>query len=272
MRDCLFIVAGAIMMGSLPVFVRNLHINPVEISFFRLLSGFIFISLFIILMKEKPEIRNWRLVILITIINTATIVLYIASIQLTKAATAALLLYMAPVYTVPLSILAGEDVGVGGYVSLLFGLLGLLLVISPNKFSKGDIFGFFAGICYALYFILMKKARLEMTSIDITFAYLALSSAMLSPAITFGLPPPSSLPWIAGLGLIPTAIAFILFNHGIKGCGAGKSSISALIEPVSAGFFGYIFFGEVLSPKQLAGGALIISAVAFLFLHEQNSK
>ena len=263
-KGCLHVAAGAVMMGSLPVFVRNISLNPVELSFFRLFMSFLFLSLFMLLAGRKPELKDRKLIITITFINTATIVLYIASIQLTKIATAALLLYMAPIYVVPLSKLVGEKVEAKSYVSLILGLTGLWLVISPDRFSKGCLFGLFSGMCYAVYFLLMKKARLEMDALDVTFAYLALSSVLLFPTLSLGLPSSSSLPWILGLGLIPTALAFTVFNHGIKGCGAGKSSISALIEPVSACVFGYLFFGEVLKPMQAVGGILILLAVSLL--------
>ncbi len=265
-KDCLYVAAGAVMMGSLPVFVRNIHLNPVELTFFRLSAGFLFLFLFMLLLGRRPEVKDWKLITVITFVNTATIVLYIASIQLTKIATAALLLYMAPVYAVPLSRLVGERVDARSYMSLALGLAGLWFVLSPDRFSKGCLFGLFSGMCYAVYFLLMKKARLEMDALDVTFAYLAMSSLLLSPSVTLGLPPSNSWVWIVGLGFIPTALAFTIFNHGIKGCGAGKSSISALIEPVSAGVFGYVFFGEVLKPLQVAGGALILLAVALLLL------
>ncbi len=265
-KDCLYVAAGAVMMGSLPVFVRNIHLNPVELTFFRLSAGFLFLSLIMLLLGRKPEVKDWKLITVITFVNTATIVLYIASIQLTKIATAALLLYMAPVYAVPLSRLVGERVDTRSYMSLALGFAGLWFVLSPDRFSKGCLFGLFSGMCYAVYFLLMKKARLEMDALDITFAYLAMSSLLLFPSVTLGLPPSNCWVWIVGLGLIPTALAFTIFNHGIKGCGAGKSSISALIEPVSAGVFGYVFFGEVLKPLQVAGGVLILLAVALLLL------
>ncbi len=259
-RDCFYVVLGAVMMGSLPVFVRNLHYSSVEIAFFRLSLGFLFLSLFLCLMREKPELRNWKLIFAITVINTATIVLYISSIQLTKAATAALLLYMAPVYVIPLSKLVGEKINTKQLFALPLGLAGLWLMISPDRFSAGDVFGLFSGVCYAVYFLLMKKARQEMDSLHITFAYLALSSLMLLPFATPKIAIPQ-LPWLLGLGLVPTALAFTIFNHGIKGCGAARSSISALVEPVAAGTFGYFLLGECLSFQQTLGGLLILTAV-----------
>ncbi len=261
-RDCFYVVIGAVMMGSLPVFVRNLKMSALALTFFRLSLGFLFLSTLLLVMREKPEIRNLRLVFAIAVINTATIACYIASIQMTKVATAALLLYMAPVYVIPLSHLTGERLNWKSYLALPLGLLGLWLVVSPRELS-GDLFGVMSGVFYALYFLLMKRARIEMDAMHVTFAYLALSSLLLLPAIlTFQVQITcKNIPWLLGLGLIPTAVAFTVFNHGIKGCGAGRSSLSALVEPVAAGTFGFVFFGEILTPQQMLGALLILSAV-----------
>ncbi len=262
-KDCLYVILGAVMMGSLPVFVRNIEMSAISITFFRLFLGFVFLSLFMLLLGEKPEIKDWKIVFAIAAVNTATIVCYIASIQTTKVAAAALMLYMAPIYVIPLSHLIGEKVNWKSYLALPLGLLGLWLIVSPRELS-GDIFGILSGIFYAIYFILMKRARMKMDSLHITFAYLAVSSAILlillipfSPSIRLR----CSIFWLLGLGIIPTAAAFTVFNHGIKGCGASRSSLSALVEPVSAGIFGFVFFGETLSLQQAAGAMLILSAV-----------
>ncbi|RLI84409.1 MAG: permease, partial [Archaeoglobales archaeon] len=62
--------------------------------------------------------------------------------------------------------------------------------------------------------------------------------------------------------LIPTALAFTLFNFGIKYCRVEQAPLFALVEPVAAGFFGYALFGEVLTTKQIVGAVLILISVA----------
>jgi drug/metabolite transporter (DMT)-like permease len=50
-------------------------------------------------------------------------------------------------------------------------------------------------------------------------------------------------------------------NYGIKFCRREVAPIIALIEPVSAGIFGYLVFSEVLTIKQIVGAILILSSV-----------
>ena len=259
---CLTVIVAAIMMGTLPIFIRNIDMNPVQLSFFRLFLGFVFLGIILSIIKEKPKITSWRIVGAIVIVNTLTVVSYIASIQLVEAATAALLLYMAPVYVIPLAKLTGERIHGSSWLALPISLTGLWLMLSPHSFSSGVIFGLISGFSYAVYFLLMKRARKEMEALHITFVYLGFASLLLLPSLLLYPIGELDIPWLLGLGLIPTALAFTLFNFGIKYCRVEQAPLFALVEPVAAGFFGYALFGEVLTAEQLIGAMLILLSVS----------
>ncbi len=262
---CLTVVIAAILMGTLPVFVRNVAMNPIQLSFFRLFFGSIFLGFVLGVLHERPRITRWKLMLSIVCINTLTVVSYIASIQLVEVATAALMLYMAPVYVIPLAKITGERVHTESMLALPPGLVGLWLMLSPHSFSIGVISGIISGLSYAAYFLIMKRARREMEAFHITFVYLALSSLILLPSL-FIEPLPevskTSILWLLGLGIVPTALAFSLFNFGIKYCRLDQAPFFALAEPLAAGFFGYVFFGETLSLMQLIGACLILFSIA----------
>ena len=89
---CSSIILSAILMGSLAIFVRNIDANPILITFLRLFFGMLFIAPFV----RNLEIKKPKIVFVVALMNLTTILFYIASIQMVEAATAALLLYMAP--------------------------------------------------------------------------------------------------------------------------------------------------------------------------------
>jgi drug/metabolite transporter (DMT)-like permease len=251
-------------MGSLAIFVRNIDANPILITFFRLFFGMLFIAPFV----RNLEIKKPKIVFVVALMNLTTILFYIASIQMVEAATAALLLYMAPIYVIVILLFTGESIDRRSLLALPLGLLGLYLMLSPyGGISLGIAFGILSGLSYAVLFILMKRVREFMSSVHITFINLAIPSLALTPFVllysseAIGVLT-SNLYWILGLGLIPTALAFTIFSYGIKFCKTEKAPILALIEPVAAGIFGYYFFGEVLTLKQIAGASLISFSVA----------
>jgi len=264
------IVISAIMMGSLAVFVRNVHMHPTQVAFFRLFMGLVYLSVLVAVTKERLKLEKPKLVLTLAVTNVLTITFYIASIQLVEAATAALLLYMAPIYVVPIAHLMGERVDKRSWFTIPIGIAGLYLMLTPyGNLNLGILFGFLSGVSYSFMFVLTKKVREFMSSIQITFVNFLVAVILLSPTLVI-FPPRVDLTtfyWILALGLIPTALPFVLFNYGIKYCKVEQAPVLALIEPVSAGFFGYIVFSELFELKQFVGAGLILFSV-FMALKE----
>ncbi len=264
---CSAVVIAGVLMGSLAIFVRNVDANPIVVTFFRFAFGSIFLLPFVRCLK----IIKHKLVFAVAIANLATVLCYIASIQMIEVATSALLLYMAPIYVTFYVWVKGEEISKNSLLALPLAILGLYLMLSPyGSLTLGLIFGILSGIFYAGLFILMKRVREFMPSIHITFLSLIISTTILTPIVLFSFNEVIAIfmqkvAWIVCLGLIPTALAFTLFNYGIKFCKTEKAPIFALVEPVSAGIFGYFVFGEVLTLKQIVGAGLILLGVALAY-------
>ncbi|WP_457548451.1 DMT family transporter [Archaeoglobus sp.] len=259
---CLTVAVSAVLMGSLAIFVRSIDADPLTVTFFRMTFGLIYLLPAIKLIRFSL-FKNLR-VLLLSFVSLLTIAFYISSIQLVEMAVSAILLYMAPVYVIIFMLFRGEKVDRTSIFSLVTALIGLFLLLSPYySINVGIIFGILAGVCYAGYFLLAKDVRSFASSLEITFITLLVSSIILAPAVSSNIliVLQSKLLWLLGLGLIPTAIPFVLLNYGIKFCKKEIAPIIALIEPVSAGIFGFLFFKEVLTVKQLLGAFLILSSV-----------
>lgn len=259
----LSVITGSILMGSLVVFVRNIPLHPVQISFFRMFFGFLFLSIPTILSGKRPVINNPRIMAAIIVLNTVIITSYITAVQMIEAATAALLLYMAPIYVLPAAYLKGVRIDKGTWIALPVGLLGLYLMLTPyGELSVGLVAGVVSGLCLSAIFFLMKTARRSMSSIHITFVNLGFASLLISPSLLLFPLRSVDILWLLGLGLIPTAIAFTLFYYGIKYCNVEQAPIFGLIEPLAAAIIGYMAFGELLKGEQIVGGTLILLSVA----------
>ncbi|RLI79906.1 permease [Archaeoglobales archaeon] len=269
-KGAIAIVISAIMMGSLSVFVRNFSMHSTQITFFRLFMGLVYVSLIVLITKEEIKLQNPKIVFSLAFANILTITFYITSIQLVEAATAALLLYMAPIYVIPIVYFMGEKIEKKSWIAIPLGILGLYLMLSPyGGLNLGIIYGFLSGVCYSFMFVLTKKVREFMSSVQITFINFVVASVVLSPTL-FIFPVEIDLTtvyWILALGLIPTALPFVLFNYGIKYCKVEQAPVLALIEPVSAGVFGYVVFSEIFELKQIVGAFIILFSV-FLALKE----
>ena len=70
--------------------------------------------------------------------------------------------------------------------------------------------------------------------------------------------------WIACLAVVSTVGAIGLFFAGLTRVGPTNASILATVEPLVTVSLAFVVFGETLGPLQLAGGALVVSAVLAL--------
>ena len=101
-------------------------------------------------------------------------------------------------------------------------------------------------------------AALMTTATAAVYALLLLGSGgSLSPADV----PANVWPALLGLGLVATAIAIQAFYASVKRVGGARASLISTVEPVYTVTLAVILFGESLTPMQIVGGALIISAV-----------
>lgn len=66
------------------------------------------------------------------------------------------------------------------------------------------------------------------------------------------------------VGVVGTLMPFLLYVWGIRRISAEKAVIAATLEPPLAALAAWIWLDESLSPTQLAGGALVLTAIAVL--------
>lgn len=105
----------------------------------------------------------------------------------------------------------------------------------------------------------------------ITFGFTVGALVLLPFALAQGLVVSySAFGWalLLHLGLLPTALAYVLFFFGMRSVSATTASVITLFEPVTAAFLAWYFFGERLSAAGFAGAALLLAAILLLYRNE----
>jgi DME family drug/metabolite transporter len=72
------------------------------------------------------------------------------------------------------------------------------------------------------------------------------------------------------LGLVPTALAYVLFLSGIRQITATVASIVTLVEPLTSTMLAWLLFGERLGPLGVFGAALLLGAIGLLYRGESR--
>ncbi|MCQ4162497.1 DMT family transporter [Roseomonas sp. GC11] len=164
-----------------------------------------------------------------------------------------------------------EGLPLNRVAGIALGLAGVALLLGGAAFrgAEGGLPGILACLGAALFYGFANSYGRRFRAMGISpaqgafgqIAATALLALPLALAIDrpWRLPAPAAPVWaaLAGLALLSTALAYILFFRLIATAGATNTSLVTLLVPVSAILLGAGILGERLSPFHLGGMALI---------------
>jgi len=75
--------------------------------------------------------------------------------------------------------------------------------------------------------------------------------------------------WILYIGIFGTLLPFGLYLQGVNYIRATRASITATLEPITAGVVSYLFLNEIMGPLQIFGGILVIGSIILLQIKQE---
>jgi drug/metabolite transporter (DMT)-like permease len=200
---------------------------------------------------------------------------YFAALERLDASLLALVLYTFPAMVTVAAIALGRakpSARTAG--ALVLASAGLVLVLGGAGAGALDPVGVALGIAAALIYttyVLSSEGVAErvgpvlLSTLVCTGAAVALTlGGTAAGAIDLGALSAAGFGWLALIAVVSTVVAVTLFFAGLRRVGPTSASILSTAEPVSTAVLAYLAFGESLAPVQIAGGALVISAVVVL--------
>jgi drug/metabolite transporter (DMT)-like permease len=194
------------------------------------------------------------------------------AIELATVPVAILSYFIYPLLTgIAASALGMERLGWQGIAAAGAAFAGLALIVGaqPDGVAlAGVAFACGAAVCRVAT-LLMARAALHDADTRLTTWYAALATAAIFVAISLGMwhwqGPQSAGEWAALTGLsLATIISIIMLFVSIKRIGPFRSALIMNLEPLLATVGSAVFLGEIVSPLQAVGGAIMLGAlVAF---------
>jgi drug/metabolite transporter (DMT)-like permease len=197
---------------------------------------------------------------------------YFAALDRLDASLLALLLYTFPVIVTVAAVALGRE-RFSGRTAFALGLAcgGLVLVLAGAAAGAldplGTVLGLTAAVVYSAYILVsegvtqrvspLALSTLVVTGAAFTLTVVGAASGSLQP----GALSVEGYGWIAAIATVSTVGAVGLFFAGLSRVGPSATSILSTFEPVVTVTLAFIVFGESFSAEQLAGGALVLSAV-----------
>jgi drug/metabolite transporter (DMT)-like permease len=249
--------------------------SPFVVAFYRGAIGLLMVALWFCLSPHNSGWANPRMWFWSSIAGlgvAGNLSFYFLSIQHGGISIAATLMYCAPLFVYLVSFALGLEkmtpFKLGGVALITVGVILMteLFSVSTSSISLFAIgAGLLSGACYALFIFGFKYAvRYGTPQAVLTVALLIFSITLLFPswgdALFLAL---QSKHWILFvlLGILGAGVSFFLYVEGLKYTAPTIASVVAIIEPVTALFFGFIVLNERLSFLQIVGVLLILTTV-----------
>jgi len=200
---------------------------------------------------------------------------YFAALQRIDASLLSLLLYTFPAMVAAAAVALGrERLDSRRVAALALALGGLALVVAGAGTGTLDPVGaalaIAAAVVYTAYILVSDGAvgrmaphvlsALVCTGAAVTLTIGSAALGQLHPGAITG----AGWGWLGSLTAVSTVGAVLLFFAGLRRVGPTTASILATVEPVVTVVLAFLVFGERLGGVQLAGGALVLSAVFVL--------
>jgi drug/metabolite transporter (DMT)-like permease len=255
-------------------------ISPVTLVFFRTIIGaLILVPIAVARGNIGPALRHWRWIALYTAVEVALpwFLVSDAELRLSSSLTA-LLIAGTPFVGVLLGRLTGSDdrFDARRLFGLVVGFVGVAVLVGLNVSvselgAAGEI-GLVA-IGYALGPLIISRKLADAPPIGVVALSLVLPTIVYAPLglshLPAAIPPPQVLLAIGLLGVVCTALAFLLFFALIAEVGPVRATVITYVNPAVALALGVALLGEPLTIGAVAGFALILAG---LFLATRRAK
>lgn len=272
---------AAAAYGTNPAFAIPLYeqgMNPNSVLFFRYLFGIPLIAL--VMAARGVPFRLSREEIgptaILGILMAFSSLALFESYKYINSGIASTLLFVYPVMVAVMMIFFfHEKMRMSVVLCLVIMSVGLILLMKPQGEITLSPFGcllvMVSALTYALYIIFVNVSKVikAIPTSKLLFYVLASGSAVYLAMMPLGneltLPTKES-GWLnlTALAVIPTLLSLTCTTKAIQLIGSTPTAILGALEPVSAVLLSVTVLGQSLTPRDIAGGILIIIATTIV--------
>jgi len=244
------------------------------------LAGAVLVGLAVMLRRPFP--RGWRIWAILGVVGFgATSLGFLGMFHAAEFVSPGLATVVAnaqPLFAVMLGIaLLGERLPKIGWIGLLIGFIGILVIALPQLTSGGK-----DGTAIGFSYIVLAAVGVTVSNVAIKSiagevdALFAMGLQMLIGSVplaigAFALEDPGAIQWNAvfltsllGLALFGSALVYWLWFSILEDVELNRAIVFSFLVPIFGLALGAMFFGERLSGLQFAGIALVILGIVFV--------
>jgi drug/metabolite transporter (DMT)-like permease len=274
---------ASLFFGSSALFIRYAtQASAISLTFFRLAIA---ASMMILLALSRRELkllkkRDLLLVSASGVLLSLHFATFILAVKETTVANATFLVNTSPVMLAVLSpLVLREGTTKREILAVIVAIVGVMLVANVGNgfqaFGLGDVSALLAAFFVAIYALIGRRLRTSGMSTVCYTSYVYTIAALVALAMigvlnaqtkTFTVYDAQNLLAIIGLAVVPTGLGHTLYNYALGSVKTVTANLFPLMEPIIASILAVFLFAEIPTAIQLAGYAMILTAVVIVIL------
>lgn len=277
------LIAGNALLGTIGIFVNEADVDPITATWFRCAFGLLGLTLWLALRGQLGRVyvpgRVGLRVLAAAALMVLSWLLFFAAIERSSAGMATVLFNVQPLW---LMVLAAwwlkEPISKHRVASVVIAMAGLALAtgipeslifqqdISPAfgaEYWIGVAFCLAGAFCTACVALIARQSGALPAGVLAWWQCVLGTLVLLAWPIAGGWPQWEAWPWLSGLGLIHTGLAYALLYAGMARVAADRVAVFQFIYPALTILIDWLLYGYRLSPLQLAGIAVMGLSIWF---------
>jgi drug/metabolite transporter (DMT)-like permease len=268
--------AGACAIASAGIFVRLSETGPTATGFWRGALALPFLAVWAWAEARRRGSRWYRWlpdarIFWAGLLFAGDLALWHWSLLLTSVTVSTLEANLASVFVVLIAwVVLRKRPQALFVVALAIAFIGVLLIISPKLVQPrgallGDLFGLGTAAFYAGYMIVVARMGTTYGTGAIMLRTTLIFTVLLAPLmIGQKLLPDTAHGWLLllGLAVIAQVVGQGLIAYALAHLPASFSSLGLSVQPLATAVYAAWLLGERLAPVQIAGGVIVLAAIA----------
>jgi drug/metabolite transporter (DMT)-like permease len=242
-------------------------LSPVVVAGSRTLIGALLLLPMALFRRElAPVFRRWPILLLYTLVEIVGPWLFLgmAETRLNSSTTGLLIAVVPLMAAVAVTLLGHDRLDARRVLGLLIGFAGVAALVGldinvDDLASVGLVM--LTAVGYAIGPILINRKLSDLPAIGVVTASLIVATAIYLPFVVWRFPDhvPADAAWsVVGLGVICTAVAFLVFFALIAEAGPARATVITYVNPAVAILLGVIVLNEPFTVGTAIGFPLVI--------------
>ncbi|MDO4482255.1 MAG: DMT family transporter [Bacillota bacterium] len=266
--------AAVALFGLAGVIGKYVSWPAPAVTFGRVIFSSIFLLIFMLIKKEKLRLecrKDYVIIIMAGAVMAVHWTSFIHSIQISSVAIGTITFASFPLFVTFLEpVIFREKLKVSDLAAALVMIAGVAVTVPEfsleNTVTEGVIWGMISSFTYAVLSLMNRHFAGKYSGRKVCLYEQGTAAAVLLPFLFMFRPVSCNLSETAAvifMGIFCTAIAHSMFISSLNKVKVQTAGIISGMETVYSIVFAVILLGDMITLRELAGGAVILAAAAY---------